>query len=80
MWMNFSGLHRVLNSLEHLWDDLEQRQDVSFKLTNVLLEECEIQYPLNILLNLLNSLLRRDETVLAAKDERCQIKRFKNGM
>ena len=61
-----------LNLIEDLWDELEQRLRTRpsgptsvFDLTNVLLEEI----PINTLLNLVDSLPRRVEAVLAAKME-----------
>ena len=62
-----------LNPIEHLWDELQQRlrarpsrpTSVS-DLTNALLEEWS-KIPINTLLNLVESLPRRVEAVIAAK-------------
>jgi len=62
-----------LNPIEHIWDKLEQRVQARPSrptslpdLTNVLLEEWS-KIPINTLLNLVESLLRRFEVVIAAK-------------
>ncbi len=62
-----------LNLIEHLWDELEQRLRARLSrptsvcgLTNLLPEEWS-KIPINTLLNLLESLSRRVEAVIAAK-------------
>ena len=62
-----------LSPIEHLWDELEQRLRARSScptsvcdLTNALLEEWS-KIPINTLLNLVESLLRRVEAVIAAK-------------
>ena len=80
-WMEESGVDELdwpaqspdLNLIEDLWDELEQRLRTRpsgptsvFDLTNVLLEEWS-KIPINSLLNLVDSLPRRVEAVLAAK-------------
>ena len=80
-WMEESGVDELdwpaqspdLNLIEDLWDELEQRLRTRpsgptsvFDLTNVLLEEWS-KIPINTLLNLVDSLPRRVEAVLAAK-------------
>jgi len=64
-----------LNPTEHLWDELEQRlrarpsrpTSVSDLKRRKLLEEWS-KIPINTLLNLVESLPRRVEAVIAAKD------------
>ena len=80
-WMEEFGVDELdwpaqspdLNLIEDLWDELEQRLRTRpsgptsvFDLTNVLLEEWS-KIPINTLLNLVDSLPRRVEAVLAAK-------------
>ncbi|MCJ8736326.1 hypothetical protein PDJAM_G00258380 [Pangasius djambal] len=80
-WMTESGVGELdwpaqspdLNPIEHLWDELERRlrarpsrpTSVCY-LTNALLEEWS-KIPINTLLNLVDSLPRRVEAVIAAK-------------
>uniref|UniRef100_A0A3Q2W3X4 Tc1-like transposase DDE domain-containing protein n=1 Tax=Haplochromis burtoni TaxID=8153 RepID=A0A3Q2W3X4_HAPBU len=80
-WMNEFGVDELdwpaqspdLNPIEYLWDELERRlrarpsrpTSVS-DLTNALLEEWS-EIPINTLLNLVESLPRRIEAVIAAK-------------
>ncbi|KAK3553743.1 hypothetical protein QTP70_007604 [Hemibagrus guttatus] len=79
-WMSEFGVEELdcpaqspdLNPIEHLWDELERRlrarpsRPTSVPdLTNVLLEE-RSKIPINTLLNLVESLPRRVEAVLAA--------------
>ncbi len=81
IWMSEFGVEELdwpaqspdLNSIEHLWDELERRlrarpyrpTSVS-DLTNALLEEWS-KIPIKTLLNLVESLPRRVEAVIAAK-------------
>ncbi|KAL0147879.1 hypothetical protein M9458_056838, partial [Cirrhinus mrigala] len=80
-WMTESGVDELdwpaqipdLNPTEHLWDELEQRLRARpsrptsvCDLTNALLEEWS-KIPINTLLNLVDSLPRRVEAVIAAK-------------
>ncbi|KAK3548195.1 hypothetical protein QTP70_005173 [Hemibagrus guttatus] len=80
-WMSEFGVEELdcpaqspdLNPIEHLWDELERRlrarpsRPTSVPdLTNVLLEE-RSKIPINTLLNLVESLPRRVEAVIAAK-------------
>uniref|UniRef100_A0A3Q2D7V8 Tc1-like transposase DDE domain-containing protein n=1 Tax=Cyprinodon variegatus TaxID=28743 RepID=A0A3Q2D7V8_CYPVA len=80
-WMTESGVDELdwpaqspdLNPIEHLWDELERRLRARpsrptsvCDLTNALLEEWS-KIPINTLLNLVDSLPRRVEAVLAAK-------------
>ena len=80
-WMSKFGLEKLdwpaqspdLNPIEHLWDELEQRLRARTSrptsvsdLTNVLLEEWS-KNPINTLVNLVESLPRKVEAVLAAK-------------
>ena len=71
---NLAGMHSPdLNLKEHLWDELERRllarpshpTSVS-DLINALLEEWS-KIPINTLVNLVESLPRRVEAVIAAK-------------
>ena len=62
-----------LNPMEHLWNELEWRLRARpshptsvCDLTNALLEEC-LNIPINTLLNIVESLPRRVEAVIAAK-------------
>ena len=71
VWKNLTGLH--LNPIEHLWDEFERslqtrpsRPTSVSDLTNALLEEWS-KIPINTLLNLVESLPRRVEAVIAAK-------------
>lgn len=80
-WMTESGVDELdwpaqspdLNPIEHLWDELERRLRARpsrptsvCDLTNALLEEWS-KIPINTLLNLVDSLPRRVEAVIAAK-------------
>uniref|UniRef100_A0A672YKD4 Tc1-like transposase DDE domain-containing protein n=1 Tax=Sphaeramia orbicularis TaxID=375764 RepID=A0A672YKD4_9TELE len=80
-WMTESGVDELdwpaqspdLNPIEHLWDELERRLRARpshptsvCDLTNVFLEEWS-KIPMNTLLNLVDSLPRRVEAVIAAK-------------
>ena len=80
-WMSQFGLEELdwpaqspdLNLIEHLWDELERRLRARPSgptsvpdLTNALLEEWS-KIPINTLLNLVESLPRRAEAVIAAK-------------
>ncbi|KAK3512687.1 hypothetical protein QTP70_023168, partial [Hemibagrus guttatus] len=80
-WMSEFGVEELecpaqspdLNPIEHLWDELERRLRARpsrptsvHELTNVLLEE-RSNIPTNTLLNLVESLPRRVEAVIAAK-------------
>ncbi|KAK3507610.1 hypothetical protein QTP70_030801, partial [Hemibagrus guttatus] len=80
-WMSEFGVEELdwpaqspdLNPIEHLWDELERRlrarpsRPTSVPdLTNALLEE-RSKIPINTLLNLVESLPRRVEAVIAAK-------------
>ena len=67
-----------LNPIEHLWDELEWRLRVRPScpksvpdLINALLEEWS-NIPIDTLLNLVDSLSRRDEAVIASKAEPTQ--------
>uniref|UniRef100_A0A667WWW4 Tc1-like transposase DDE domain-containing protein n=1 Tax=Myripristis murdjan TaxID=586833 RepID=A0A667WWW4_9TELE len=80
-WMTESGVDELdwpaqspdLNPIEYLWDELERRLRARpsrptsvCDLTNALLEEWS-KIPINTLLNLVDSLPRRVEAVIAAK-------------
>ena len=80
-WMREFGVDELdwpaqspdLNPIEHLWDELERRLRARpsrptsvCDLTNALLEEWS-KIPINTLLNLVESLPRRVEAVIAAK-------------
>jgi len=77
-WMSEFGVEELdwpaqspdLNPIEHLWDELERRLRArpsrQHHLTNALLEEWS-KIPINTPLNLVESLPRRVEAVIAAK-------------